>query len=312
MEQMDKRNKRKNVLIFSLFTIILISLLCINGYYINLFNKEKLKNNEYNAVLENKKLELNNLNENNNEIKKEINFYKNIDNEVINIKNEYYKTLKEFEDKVSNGEVNYKIAYLTFDDGPYYLTHLFLKILEENDVRATFFTIGLDKEYCYDNRSMYCGDVYSKIHNLGHTLANHTYSHQIFNGLYSSTDSFIWNVKKQEELIRNKTGHTTNIVRFPGGSASAKGLKNDMINKLKENGYGWVDWTCMNGDGGYVPNSETAFNNFKNGMNENIEVILLHDYSYMTVSILPDIIKYLKDNNYVMLPLFYESKMVNK
>lgn len=309
---MDKRNRTKNVLIFSFFTIILISLICINGYYINLYNEENNINKEYKTTLENKKLELNNLNNSNDEIINEISFYKNIDNEVINIKNEYYKTLKEFEDKVSNGEVNYKIAYLTFDDGPYYLTHSVLKILEENDVRATFFTIGLDKEYCYDNRSMYCGDVYSKIHNSGHTLANHTYSHQIRGGLYSSSDSFIWNVKKQEELIKNKTGHTTNIVRFPGGSAQAGYLKNDIISKLKEIGYGWIDWTCMNGDGGYVPSTEVAFNNFKNGINENVEVILLHDYSYMTVSILPDIIKYLKDNNYVMLPLFYESKMVNK
>jgi len=312
MEQMDKRNRTKDVLIFSFLTIILISLICINGYYINLYNEEKELNNEYKTTLENKKLELNNLNNSNDKINNEISFYKNIDNEVIEIKKKYYDTLKVFESKVLNGDVNYKIAYLTFDDGPYYLTHSVLKILEENNVRATFFTIGLDKEYCYDNRSMYCVDIYSKIHNSGHTLANHTYTHQIFNGLYSSSDRFIWDVKKQEELIKNKTGHTTNIVRFPGGSASAKYLKDEIINKLKENGYGWTDWTCMNGDGGYVPNAETAFNNFKNGIDENVEVILLHDYSYMTVSILPDIIKYLKDNNYVMLPLFYESKMVNK
>ena len=45
---------------------------------------------------------------------------------------------------------------------------------------------------------------------------------------------------------------------------------------------------------------------------ENIEVILFHDYSYITYSILPDVIKYLEDNNYIILPLFYESIMVNK
>ena len=68
----------------------------------------------------------------------------------------------------------------------------------------------------------------------------------------------------------------------------------------------------MNGDGGYVPNAYVAFENFKSSINENIEVVLFHDYSYVTLAMLPDAIKYLKDNNYVLLPLFYESKMVNK
>ena len=68
----------------------------------------------------------------------------------------------------------------------------------------------------------------------------------------------------------------------------------------------------MDGDGGYVSNATVAFENFKNTINENIEIVLFHDYSYVTLAMLPDAIKYLKDNNYVLLPLFYESKMVNK
>ena len=143
-------------------------------------------------------------------------------------------------------------------------------------------------------------------------MANHTYSHSIFNGLYNSSDSFINDVKKQEELIKNKTGITTNIVRFPGGSSSSKNLKNDIINKLRESGYGWVDWTASNGDGGYIKDSQTAMNNLKNTINQDIEVILFHDYSYITLSILPEVIEYLQSQNYILLPLFYESSMVNK
>ena len=199
-------------------------------------------------------------------LEKEITKIKNIDLEINNSKNDYYKNLKIFEDKVSNKEINYKIAYLTFEDGPYDLTHKFLEVLEKYDVRATFFTIGLDKDPCYDNKNKSCKDIYSKIAKQGHTMANHTYSHSIFNGLYSSTDSFINSVKKQEELIKNETGITTNIVRFPGGIASSRNLKNSITNKLKEIGYGWVDWTALNGDGGYVPNKETALNTLKNSI----------------------------------------------
>ena len=309
---MDKRNKTKNVLIIILFTTIIIGLITTNIYFIKLHSDELKNNKDLKNKLEKNEEKLDNLNNEINTTNEEIAFYKNIDTEINEIKNKYYKTLKEFENKVSNGEVNYKIAYLTFDDGPYYLTHSFLKVLEENDVRATFFTIGYDKDYCYDNRSMYCGDMYKKIYNAGHTLANHTYTHHIHNGIYNSSDAFINDVKKQEQLIKDRTGFTTNIVRFPGGSAQAKGLKNEIINKLKQSGYGWVDWTASNGDGGSVSSKETALNTLKKTINEDIEVILFHDYSYTTLSALPESIEYLKKENYVLLPLFYESKMINK
>ena len=47
-------------------------------------------------------------------------------------------------------------------------------------------------------------------------------------------------------------------------------------------------------------------------INDDIEVILFHDYSYATLDALPETIEYLKEQNYVLLPLFYESQMVNK
>lgn len=311
MEQLDTRNRTKNVLII-VFLIITLGLLIGNYFFIKNYYSNQDKNNKYQNKLQELKQIEQILTKEINEIQDNINFLNNIDTEVVNAKNKYYETLKRFEDKVSNGEVNYKIAYLTFDDGPYNLTRSFLKILEDNDVRATFFTIGLDKETCYDDRSKSCSHVYQEIAKRGHTMANHTYSHLIRAGLYSSADSFIHQVKLQEDLIRNKTGITTNIVRFPGGSAQAGYLKDGIVGKLRENGYGWVDWTSLNGDGGAVLNAAVAFENFKNTINESIEVVLFHDYSYATLAMLPDAIKYLKDNNYVLLPLFYQSKMVNK
>ena len=218
----------------------------------------------------------------------------------------------ELENKIIKKETDYKIAYLTFDDGPYYSTNDFLKVLKENDVKATFFTIGLNKERCYDNQLKECHSLYKKIVLDGHTIANHTYSHQIFNGLYSSSTSFINQVVKQEEFIKEKTGVITNIVRFPGGASTAGNLKNDIIKGLREKKYGWVDWSAQDGDGGYLPNKDVAWNNFTNSINQNIEVVLFHDYNKITLSILPDAIKYLKDNNYILLPLFYESNMINK
>lgn len=312
MAKMEKRNSRKNGLIFFIIIPLIIILIIMNIYFTKSVSnfKNSIKRNI--SLKEKKELEYNNSITETEKIKEEISKIKNIDNEIVNIKKEYYQTLKVFEDKVANNEVDYKIAYLTFDDGPYYLTHQFLEVLEKYDVRATFFTIGFDKEPCYDDKSKSCADLYAKEASLGHTMANHTYSHLIFHGLYSSTEVFMSQVKAQEELIKEKTGITTNIVRFPGGINTSKHLKNDIIEQLRKNGYGWVDWTALNGDGGYVPNKEIAMENLKKTINSDIEVILFHDYNYVTLSTLPEVIEYLRAQNYVLLPLFYESRMINK
>lgn len=312
MGKMESRNKRKNKLIYFITIPLIIILIITNIYFIKIninlsknLNKNKQESNS-------NKIELDKINNEIKELDKDLNHLENIDENINLTKNEYYSNLKIFEDKVSNKEINYKIAYLTFDDGPYYLTHKYLEILEKYDVRGTFFTIGLDKDKCFDNRSKSCKELYAKTAKYGHTMANHTYSHQIFNGLYSSTNSFINSVKKQEKLIKERTGITTNIVRFPGGIASSGKLKNSITKELKNMGYGWVDWTALDGDGGAIANKNEAMNILKNSINEDIEVILLHDYSYTTLDILPDIIEYLQNKNYVLLPLFYESKMINK
>lgn len=312
MDTMESRNIIKDKLIN--YTIIPLSIILTitNIFFITSNNnlKEAIKNNQSKLVNYQKDYKNNTIKLT--ELETKINDIKNLDTLIETSKKEYYQSLKTLENKVINKEINYKIAYLTFDDGPYHLTHKFLETLEKYNVKATFFTIGLDKEKCYDDRNQSCQELYSKIAKQGHTMANHTYSHSIFYGLYNSSDSFINDVKRQEELIKNKTGITTNIVRFPGGSSSSKNLKNDIINKLRDSGYGWVDWTASNGDGGYIKDTETAMNNFKNTINQDIEVILFHDYSYITLSILPEVIEYLQSQNYILLPLFYESSMVNK
>ena len=243
---------------------------------------------------------------------KETELIKNIDKNITDQKNKYYQKLKLLEDNILSGKSNKKIAYLTFDDGPYYTTYKFLDILDKYHVKATFFTIGTGKEKCYDNNEYNCNLLFKEEAKRGHTIANHTYSHAIFKGLYTSPESFINEVKKQEELIKKETGIITNIVRFPGGAKSSGSQKEGIIQKLKENNYGWVDWTAQDGDGGALKSTEQAWSIFTNSINENIEVILMHDYNTITLAILPDIIEYLQKNNYILLPLFYESNMINK
>lgn len=307
-----ERANKSSIIIIVIVSIFIILSLYLTTYnilkYYNYNKKISIINNELinveNKLKEQKKINV--------DLKNKINNLNNLDENIKELKNETFDLAKKLEQKIIDNKTNYKIAYITFDDGPYFLTHKVLDVLNQNKVKATFFTIGLGKESCYDNNNEDCTKLYEKIVKDGHTIANHTYSHAIFKGLYQSPNSYIEQIKKQEKLIKEKTGVTTNITRFPGGSTTAGNLKNGIIEKLRQNNYGWVDWSAQDGDGGALNDTNTAWDNFINSINEDIEVILFHDYSSITLSLLPDAIKYLQDNNYIILPLFYDSVKVNK
>ena len=310
-----KEKKDKKKISLKIVVFVLVASTIVLGIAILLFVKYQDEKETYNKLMK----ELNEQNEILNsirptleEIVTEEEALINIDDQIKDLRSEVYKLTIDLEKAILAGKTKYKIAYLTFDDGPYYLTHDVIAVLKKKRVKATFFTIGLDKEKCFDNRSANCSIMYKKIVDNGHTIANHTYSHLIFSGLYNSVSSFIAQVDKQEKLIKDKTGVKTSIVRFPGGSNTAGYLKNGIISELRKRGYGWVDWSAQDGDGGSLSDTTTAWNNLAGSINENIEVVLFHDYNRTTYAILPDVIDWLESKNYIILPLTYDSVKVNK
>ena len=313
MEKGNKKGKKRflipEIILLILITISLLGCVLLNNK-LSEAKKNYLKNkSDYKLAMEKlnlKKVELEN-------VSNELESYKNLDGSIESIKKEYFGEIKKLEDDILAGNSSRKIAYITFDDGPYYNTHKVLQILDEGDVKATFFTISMNGEYCYDNKSENCFSMYKEYVKRGHTIANHTYTHAIRYGLYNSVDSFMSAINRQEAHVKNMTGgYTTNIVRFPGGSSTARGLKGPIIEALKNKGYGWVDWTAQDGDGGGLYSEDQAWSILKGSLDNNIEVILFHDYNTITTNILPDVINYLKENGYECYPLFYESNMINK
>lgn len=308
------RDKGKLKQIFIIINLVLFVGVLVLSYityqkYQDSVNNKNTVTAKYQEIMNNKEIDDQKIKE----INEKIDELNNIDEKIKNIRNEVYKLSGELEKKIKNKETNKKIAYLTFDDGPYYNTYTVLKILKENKVKATFFTTNVNKEKCYDNKNANCHEVYAAIAKDNHTIANHTYTHGWNKGLYKSTESFMDAIKKQEELIKSKTGVITNIARFPGGSSTPGKTKGSAMKQaLYKAGYGWVDWTAQDGDGGSLPNYETGMKNFKGSINDSIEVVLFHDYHKVTTAMLPEVIKYLRNNNYIVLPLFYESVMINK
>ena len=224
------------------------------------------------------------------------------------LRTEYGTAVRTLEDMINNGQTDYRICYLTFDDGPSYYTDRFLTKLDELDVYVTFFTIGKQmSSKDYDKRDALLRWQATS----GHSIQNHTYTHAIGKGLYDSVDSFITAVKQQDETVFNATGIHTDIVRFPAGSYYCK-YRKDSIAALKELGYGWIDWSANAYDSGNTAHlaPKTAVNVIWQVRQEKISVVLMHDWRLSTLDALEKIVTTLQKENYLFLPLFKESSTV--
>jgi len=226
--------------------------------------------------------------------------------DIDGMKTKYFQDIRTLEDKINNGQSKVKIAYLSDDDTPSANTSKVLDILKEKDALMTFFLLG---------KPQYGADIYNRIKNEGHTIANHTYSHAIFTGLYKSADTFIADVDKQEDFLYKTTGVKAKIVRFPGGSRGSKPvipISDACIEKLHSEGYKYVDWNASTGDAS--GKTYTVQQEIDNAMysvrKHNIAVILMHDFKTNTVGALPGLIDTLRNEGYTILPLSEYSSMV--
>ena len=190
-------------------------------------------------------------------------------------------------------------VYLTFDDGPSIYTGQILDILKENNVKATFFVIGRDKEYY---------DYYKRIVNEGHTIGMHSYTHQ-YQEFYKSVESFGTELTQLDNLIYNVTGVHSKVFRFPGGSSNSVASLpiQDYVAYLNEHNINYYDWNSLNGDAvttGLSP--QTLVDNIMNDVTKNEDsIVLMHDLqtTHTTVESLQLLIDTLRSEGYEILPI---------
>lgn len=197
-------------------------------------------------------------------------------------------------EKVDN---NRKIAYLTFDDGPSTkVTPRVLGILDDYDIKATFFVLG---KMANANPEML-----KRVHNDGHAIAHHSYSHD-YKHLYKSTGNFIAELDKTNKLFKEILGEDfkTRLLRFPGGSFEKS--KQKFIKATANLGYSNYDWNALNGDAeGHGLSKKTLVNKLKSTVesnrNKSETIILMHDTNAKatTADALPEIIDYLIKEGY--------------
>ena len=307
MAKSQGRVRRFTWLLTSLILIFLCVFSCMTlvYYYANTIKlaniNEQLKNDidTFNNIKANNQSELDHLSV----MYKEV---EDVDVSLKEVKESYFKLAKEADERARSG-ANFKVCYLTFDDGPYSkTTSLFLDVLKEKNVLGTFFVLKKDN----------LDDLYRRIRYDGHTLANHTASHKIKNGIYRSEDAFIEDIKKNDDFIYNLLGVKMDVMRFPGGSPQAtySGLnKSSLVNKLVDMGYGYIDWTLTTGDGeANLSPDEFLHNVVDSSSKYSVMTVLMHDYSKNTALCLGDMIDILREQGFIFLPLSYNSPAVRK
>lgn len=192
-------------------------------------------------------------------------------------------------------------VYLTFDDGPSEETDRILDILDEYQVKATFFVTGKpDDKY---------GDVYRRIVADGHTLGMHSFSHN-YSRIYASEEAFREDVEQLRDYLYQETGVKSDFYRFPGGSSNTVSRTSiqQLITYLNEQNIVYFDWNVSAGDATseYV-SSERITSRVISQVGEYKEaVVLMHDSSdkKSTVEALPMIIEGIqKMENTVILPI---------
>jgi peptidoglycan/xylan/chitin deacetylase (PgdA/CDA1 family) len=133
---------------------------------------------------------------------------------------------------------------LTFDDGPDPVnTPAILKVLRDNNVKATFCLVGF--------RVRDHPELVRQIVADGHTLCNHSWQHLI--NLAKKEPSYIdWDLRKTSEAIHNAVGNDVPIKYFraPGGNFTA-----DLVAKAHELGMESIYWDVDPQDWNHKPDA---------------------------------------------------------
>lgn len=174
---------------------------------------------------------------------------------------------------------------LTFDDGPDIYTSQILDILKSYDVRATFFIAGNNRDKGpIDDPSRPMGDILRRMHDEGHQLASHTWTHRSLDKVNKTIQfsEMVYN----EMAFRNIFGWFPAYMRPPYLECSAGSGCTDALRTL---GYhiitNNIDTKDYQNDS--PENIHISKERFEEGLSEdaagNSYITLAHDVHYETV-----------------------------
>jgi len=186
-------------------------------------------------------------------------------------------------------ETGKKVVAITFDaawgaDD----TDILLNILQEEDVKATFFLCG----YWVKNYP----DEVKKMHEAGHDIANHGNTHANCKNL--SLEQNKAEIQGAHDRVYDLLGIEMNLFRAPYGA-----YNNTLMDAASELGYYVIQWDVdswdwMNKGVQFEISHVVNHENLQNG-----SIILFHNDTKDTPEALPIIIKELKTKGYSFVPI---------
>lgn len=310
-----KNNKGKKIAMFLIFLAIVIAISSCMGI---LYAKKKIamqnQNEEHNMGENSEDIDIENTNPEVEEIiEKPIEEIEEIEQMKAEFRLPIYTEVgKENMKNVYSSTSDNKRVFLTFDDGPSSnITPLILDLLKENNVKATFFTLG--------SRVIQNPQIVKREYEEGHYIANHGYSH-VYSSIYASKENLLDEYNKTEDAIRNAIEipeYSSHLFRFPGGSNGGKydKVKNEYKKILVEQEVFYVDWNCLNEDASGNRTKEQLVDFIKKySANKNSVVVLMHDAGdkILTYETLQEVIDYFRENEYTFCNFYdvieYEMK----
>lgn len=183
--------------------------------------------------------------------------------------------------------------YFTFDDGPSQYTYSILSYLEAYNVKATWFVVP--------SREDWCTAALKSIADKGHVIGVHSLTHD-YNKIYASVEAFLDDFHEAWEIVRDATGVTPQIFRFPGGSKNDfnENTRDDIIKEMTRRGFRFYDWNVESGD---VDGAtwQQMYNSIPRDCHDvKRPVILMHDSAGTpnAVYVLEDVLKVLVGEGY--------------
>lgn len=263
---------KKNIKIVKNGAILIIAIMIIS---LSLWIKNKDEVVKTNANVSNKKIEWG--------------IKRNDNHEQPDVGSENRRILEE-NNGICLGNSETKTIYLTFDEGyEAGYTEEILKILKQNDVKATFF---LTAHYVNTQENLV-----KQMIEEGHIIGNHTVNHKSMPSL--TEEEIKKEVMDLHQSVYEKFGYEMKYIRPPKGEFSEKTLQ--VTNTL---GYENVMWSFAYEDWNEEkqPDEEKAKNKILNNLH-NGEIMLLHGNSKTNMNILDGVIKEAKNMGYVFKSL---------
>lgn len=152
-----------------------------------------------------------------------------------------------------------------------------LDTLDKYNCKATFFVVG-------DWAEKY-GDSLKLIYDRGHEIGNHSYNHSDYTKL--SAEGILEDLEKCDKVVESITGEKPYLMRAPSG-----GYNNTVVKTVEDSGRMYIQWSVDGIDYGDADADDIYSRTV--GKTDKGDIILLHNGTENTATVLPKIIEALE------------------